>query len=100
MWRSSTVTSASLVNMAGISPEATDATENQFANPEMFQSTFTTNLFGPVAVIEAFLPLLRHSVRRADRQRLLHHGIAQRSDRLQLSYYSANLPAIRVRRRR
>ncbi len=51
-----------LVNNAGILPEATDATKHQFANPALFQTTFSTNLFGAVAVTEAFLPLLRHSV--------------------------------------
>lgn len=50
-----------LVNNAGILPEATDAAERQFANPDLFQPTFATNLFGTVAVTEAFLPLLRHS---------------------------------------
>lgn len=50
-----------LVNNAGVLPEATDAEEHEFASPEMFQSTFATNVFGAVAVIEAFLPLLRRS---------------------------------------
>ncbi|HEY9484335.1 MAG TPA: SDR family oxidoreductase [Micromonosporaceae bacterium] len=50
-----------LVNNAGVLPEATDGTEHEFANPAMFAATFDTNLFGPVAVTEAFLPLLRRS---------------------------------------
>lgn len=50
-----------LVNNAGVLPEATDTTEHDFADPRMFQATFETNLFGAVAVTEAFLPLLRHS---------------------------------------
>jgi NAD(P)-dependent dehydrogenase (short-subunit alcohol dehydrogenase family) len=50
-----------LVNNAGILPEATDATEHEFANPDLFRTTFDTNLFGAVAVTEAFLPLLRNS---------------------------------------
>lgn len=50
-----------LVNNAGILPEATDGTEHNFANPALFPVTFETNVFGAVAVTEAFLPLLRHS---------------------------------------
>jgi len=50
-----------LVNNAGVLPEATDTTEHDFADPQVFQATFATNLFGAVAVTEAFLPLLRHS---------------------------------------
>jgi len=52
-----------LVNNAGVLPEATDSTEHAFASPEMFQTTFATNVFGAVAVTEAFLPLLRRSPR-------------------------------------
>lgn len=50
-----------LVNNAGILPEATDGGEHDFANPEMFATTFATNVFGAVAVTEAFLPMLRQS---------------------------------------
>ncbi|KQY57372.1 MULTISPECIES: SDR family oxidoreductase [unclassified Nocardioides] len=50
-----------LVNNAGILPEATDDEAHEFANPELFLTTFTTNVFGAVAVTEAFLPLLRRS---------------------------------------
>ena len=50
-----------LVNNAGILPEATDGGEHEFANPEMFQTTFATNVFGAVALTEAFLPMLRRS---------------------------------------
>ncbi|WP_017588968.1 SDR family oxidoreductase [Nocardiopsis ganjiahuensis] len=50
-----------LVNNAGILPEATDAEQREFAGVELFEATFRTNVFGPVAVIEAFLPLLRAS---------------------------------------
>lgn len=50
-----------LVNNAGILPEATDGSEHDYTNPEMFQTTFATNVFGAVAVTEAFLPLLRKS---------------------------------------
>lgn len=48
-----------LVNNAGVLPEATAA--DQVANPidlRMFKATFDTNVFGAVAVTEAFLPLL------------------------------------------
>lgn len=50
-----------LVNNAGVLPEATDSAEHDFANPDLFRATFDTNLFGAVAVTEAFLPLLRNS---------------------------------------
>lgn len=50
-----------LVNNAGVLPEATDDQPHQFASVELFDQTFHTNLFGPVAVIEAFLPLLRRA---------------------------------------
>jgi NAD(P)-dependent dehydrogenase (short-subunit alcohol dehydrogenase family) len=50
-----------LVNNAGILPEASDDGAYDFANPELFQHTFATNVFGAVAVTEAFLPLLRRS---------------------------------------
>ena len=49
-----------LVNNAGVLPEATAA--DRVAGPmdlEMFRTTFETNVFGAVAVTEAFLPLLR-----------------------------------------
>jgi NAD(P)-dependent dehydrogenase (short-subunit alcohol dehydrogenase family) len=49
-----------LVNNAGVLPEATAA--DQVAGPmdlQMFKATFDTNLFGAVAVTEAFLPLLK-----------------------------------------
>ena len=50
-----------LVNNAGILPEAADADEHGFANPALFELTFHTNVFGVVAVTEAFLPLLGQS---------------------------------------
>jgi NAD(P)-dependent dehydrogenase (short-subunit alcohol dehydrogenase family) len=50
-----------LVNNAGVLPEALDAGVYEIANPDLFLVTFATNLFGVVAVTEAFLPLLRHS---------------------------------------
>lgn len=49
-----------LINNAGVLPEATAA--DQVAgpiDPRMFKDTFDTNVFGAVAVTEAFLPLLR-----------------------------------------
>ncbi len=50
-----------LINNAGILPEATDSSDRAFVNLEVFKETFATNLFGAVAVTEAFLPLLRQS---------------------------------------
>lgn len=50
-----------LVNNAGILPEATDTGQHEFADTNILRRTFETNVFGPVTVIEAFLPLLRRS---------------------------------------
>jgi NAD(P)-dependent dehydrogenase (short-subunit alcohol dehydrogenase family) len=50
-----------LVNNAGILPEATDGERHEFASLALFKETYATNVFGPVAVTEAFLPLLRRS---------------------------------------
>lgn len=50
-----------LVNNAGVLPEATHATPAEAVDVAMFRQTFETNLFGAVAVLEAFLPLLRRS---------------------------------------
>ncbi len=50
-----------LVNNAGILPEATDGEQHEFASLRLFKDTYATNVFGPVAVTEAFLPLLRRS---------------------------------------
>ena len=50
-----------LINNAGIVPEATATGPSDFADAEIFQKTFATNVFGAVAVTEAFLPLLRRS---------------------------------------
>lgn len=52
-----------LINNAGILPEATDGAENEFASAEMFEKTYEINVFGAVAVTEAFLPLLRRSAK-------------------------------------
>lgn len=49
-----------LVNNAGILPEATH-NSTEIIDVDMFRQTFATNVFGPVAVIQAFLPLLRRS---------------------------------------
>lgn len=50
-----------LINNAGILPEATNANPAEIVDVNMFESTFATNLLGPVATLEAFLPLLRKS---------------------------------------
>lgn len=50
-----------LVNNAGILPEAADPGPREIVDVEMFRRTYATNVFGPVAVVEAFLPLLRKS---------------------------------------
>jgi NAD(P)-dependent dehydrogenase (short-subunit alcohol dehydrogenase family) len=50
-----------LVNNAGILPEATNAEPAEAVDLAMFRTTYETNVFGAVAVLEAFLPLLRRS---------------------------------------
>jgi NAD(P)-dependent dehydrogenase (short-subunit alcohol dehydrogenase family) len=50
-----------LVNNAGVLPEATNPEPAEVVDASMFRATFDTNLFGSVAVLEAFLPLLRKS---------------------------------------
>jgi NAD(P)-dependent dehydrogenase (short-subunit alcohol dehydrogenase family) len=50
-----------LVNNAGILPEATHADRTEALDLAMFEQTYATNVLGPVAVIEAFLPLIRKS---------------------------------------
>jgi NAD(P)-dependent dehydrogenase (short-subunit alcohol dehydrogenase family) len=50
-----------LVNNAGVLPEATNTEPAEVVDLGMFRTTFDTNLFGAVAVLEAFLPLLRKS---------------------------------------
>lgn len=51
-----------LVNNAGVLPEATSEAA-EAVSLDLFKKTFATNLFGPVAAIEAFLPQLRKSSR-------------------------------------
>ena len=50
-----------LVNNAGILPEATETTSNGPVDLDLFRRTFDTNVFGAVAVVQRFLPLLRRS---------------------------------------
>jgi NAD(P)-dependent dehydrogenase (short-subunit alcohol dehydrogenase family) len=50
-----------LVNNAGILPEATEANGDGPVDLDLFKKTFETNLFGAVAVVQAFLPLLERS---------------------------------------
>jgi NAD(P)-dependent dehydrogenase (short-subunit alcohol dehydrogenase family) len=50
-----------LVNNAGILPEATAPDLERPLDLARFRTTFETNLFGAVAVIQAMLPLLRRS---------------------------------------
>lgn len=50
-----------LINNAGILPEAVVAEPAEAVDATLFRTTFDTNLFGAVSVLEAFLPLLRNS---------------------------------------
>lgn len=49
-----------LVNNAGVLPEATSQPA-EAVDLDLFRQTYATNVFGPVAVLEAFLPQLRKS---------------------------------------
>ena len=48
-----------LVNNAGIAPETSSGDAREIVDADMFRRTFETNVFGAVAVIQWFLPLLR-----------------------------------------
>ena len=50
-----------LVNNAGILPEVSGDGDHDFMEPDVLLRTFETNLFGAVATIESFLPMLRAS---------------------------------------
>ena len=50
-----------LVNNAGILPEATTPNDDGALRVDIFTTTFDTNVFGVVRVIDAMLPLLRKS---------------------------------------
>lgn len=50
-----------LVNNAGVLPEGRDDVPAEVVDLAMFRETFATNLFGAVAVLQEFLPLLRKS---------------------------------------
>jgi NAD(P)-dependent dehydrogenase (short-subunit alcohol dehydrogenase family) len=50
-----------LVNNAGILPEATATDAETPLDMRLFRSSFETNVFGAVAVTQAFLPLLRRA---------------------------------------
>jgi NAD(P)-dependent dehydrogenase (short-subunit alcohol dehydrogenase family) len=84
-----------LVNNAGILPEATDPAEHEFADVELFRATFETNLFGAVAVIETFLPLLRKSA--AARIVNVSSTMGSHTDQANpdSAYYQMSLPAYR-----
>lgn len=49
-----------LINNAGVLPEATSQAA-EAVNLDLFQQTYATNVFGPIAVLETFLPELRKS---------------------------------------
>ena len=49
------------MNNAGILPEATHDGDHDFMDSDVLLRTFETNVFGAVATIEAFLPMLRAS---------------------------------------
>jgi NAD(P)-dependent dehydrogenase (short-subunit alcohol dehydrogenase family) len=50
-----------LINNAGVLPEAFASEATQPLDLALFETAFATNVFGAVAVIQSFLPLLRRS---------------------------------------
>ncbi|MCK9903187.1 SDR family NAD(P)-dependent oxidoreductase [Frankia sp. Cpl3] len=84
-----------LVNNAGISPEVVAVGMHEFGGPDIFRRTYETNVFGPVTVIEAFLPLLLES----DAGRIVNVSSTMGSLTDQNNpispYYSSLLPAYR-----
>ncbi|MCK9926617.1 SDR family NAD(P)-dependent oxidoreductase [Frankia sp. Mgl5] len=84
-----------LVNNAGISPEVVTVGIHEFGGPDIFRRTYETNVFGPVTVIEAFLPLLL----RSDAGRIVNVSSTMGSLTDQNNpispYYSSLLPAYR-----
>jgi NAD(P)-dependent dehydrogenase (short-subunit alcohol dehydrogenase family) len=52
-----------LINNAGVLPEATASDDADPLDLALFRATYETNVFGAIAVIQEFLPLLRKSQR-------------------------------------
>jgi NAD(P)-dependent dehydrogenase (short-subunit alcohol dehydrogenase family) len=85
-----------LVNNAGILPEATATDADTPLDMRLFRQTFETNVFGAVAVTQAFLPLLR----RAPSGRIVNvsstmGSMADQSDP-QSPYYGVVVPAYQM----
>lgn len=82
-----------LVNNAGILPEATASESAEVVDLAMFRRTYATNVFGPVAVVEAFLPLLRKS--RAGRIVNVSSTMGSLADQINPAspYYAMQVPA-------
>jgi NAD(P)-dependent dehydrogenase (short-subunit alcohol dehydrogenase family) len=81
-----------LVNNAGILPEAT-AEPAEVVSTRLFRTTFATNVFGAVSVIERLLPLLRRSpAARIVNVSTTMGSLADQSDQ-QSPYYSVVVPA-------
>ena len=83
-----------LINNAGILPEATEpASHGGPVDLALFKRTFDTNVFGAVAVVEAFLPLLEQS----DNGRIVNVSTTMGSLQEQLNpdspYYGLIVPA-------
>lgn len=82
-----------LVNNAGVLPEAANPHQVEAVDVAMFRQTFDVNVFGAVAVLEAFLPLLRKS--EAGRIVNLTTTMGSLTEQLnpQSPYYSMVVPA-------
>ena len=81
-----------LVNNAGISPESAGG----FTVPldlDLFRQTFETNVFGTVAMIEAFLPLLLRSMHGRIVNMSSTVGSFQAQTNASSAYYGVVLPA-------
>ena len=89
-----------LVNNAGILPEAGGPGTESQTTAELFHQTFATNVFGAVAVTEAFLPLLRASTAgRIVNVSSTMGSLTDQSDPASV-YYAAGVPAYRSSRLR
>ena len=89
-----------LVNNAGITDEGSPAPQ---ASVDTFRRVYETNVFGVVAVTNAFLPALGAS---EDRQHLERHGVARLEQRTQSAvpvrdrWYVGGIPLVEDRAQR
>ena len=76
-----------LVNNAGIAEEGGwGKNTTSSTSAETLEKTFETNLFAPVALTQALLPLIRKSSCRTHRQSLQHSGFKHSAQRSKVSH--------------